>query len=258
MYPKHSLGRTSDGAVQRPLSRRTRRPLLAPALAATAFSVACAGLLAACGAQQPTSTPRPRPNHALVVFDGDSLTEGFMLEPHQSYPAQVMRQLPDGTRSVNVAVSGQTWPELLSDVAQEVDPYAEANAERHVVVVWAAANDLAMGYSPQEVLANARTYCLGRRERGFTVLILTMYPLEPPQADADYDRVRRDYNELLRVHWQKFADGLIDVAADPRIGDASGESRSRYFIDMVHLNEAGYGVIADCVIRVLQPLVPPR
>jgi lysophospholipase L1-like esterase len=45
------------------------------------------------------------------------------------------------------------------------------------------------------------------------------------------------------------------VAADDRLGDASGASRGRYFVDLVHLNAAGYAVVADCVVHTVRPLL---
>jgi lysophospholipase L1-like esterase len=206
-----------------------------------------------------TSTSPPAPStDGLIVFDGDSLTEGFMLPRGQSYPAQAMRLLPQGIRSANVAVSGQIWPDLLADVTSEVDPlYSEKNAF-NIVVVWAGANDLAAGYTAQEIYENARTYCLARRQRGFTVLVCTMYPLQPRGDDPRYEALRLDYNRLLRDTWPQFADALVDLAADARIGDDSPVARAGYFIDIVHLNEAGYAVIADAVVAVLRPQLAGR
>jgi lysophospholipase L1-like esterase len=194
----------------------------------------------------------------IIVFDGDSLTEGFMLLPSQSYPAQAMRQLPPGIRWANVAVSGQTWPDLLADVTTEVDPLFSEKNDFNILVVWAGANDLAAGYTAQEIYENARTYCLARKQRGFTVLVCTMYPLQPKGDDQRYEALRVEYDRLLRDTWPQFADALVDLAADARIGDASPESRAGYFIDIVHLNETGYGVIADAVAAVLKPLVESR
>jgi lysophospholipase L1-like esterase len=206
----------------------------------------------------PSASPPAHSTDGLIVFDGDSLTEGFMLLRSQSYPAQAMRLLPQGIRSANVAVSGQIWPDLLADVNAEVDPLFSAKNDFNIVVVWAGANDLAAGYTAQEIYENARTYCLARRQRGFTVLVCTMYPLQPRGEDPRYETLRLEYNRLLRSTWPQFADALVDLAADARIGDASPESRADYFIDIVHLNEAGYGVIADAVAAVLRPQLVSR
>jgi len=212
-----------------------------------------------CPSTEP-STPTPKPSpasppDAAVVFDGDSLTAGFMLPAAESYPAQLMATLPPSITWVNVAVSGQIWPQLLADAGTDVDDRYDDRRADNVVVVWAAANDLATGFPAQEILDNARRYCEERRQRGFRVIVLTMYPLQPKDVDAEYDQVRREYNELLRAGWPEFAEGLVDVAADDRLGDDSGPERAAYFLDLVHLTAAGYGVVADCVRPVLVGLL---
>jgi lysophospholipase L1-like esterase len=201
------------------------------------------------------STTAGGASRGLVVFDGDSLTYGFMVAPTQSYPAQAMAGLPTWLSWVNVAVSGQTWPDLLSDVAREVDSLYDPRRRLNLVVAWAAANDLAVGYTARECFENARRYCEGRRRVGFTVVILTMYPLEPKGFDHTYEGRRMAYNQLLRARWSEFADALVDLAADERLGDNSGPQRSAYFLDPVHLNASGYAVVAACVADALAPFV---
>jgi lysophospholipase L1-like esterase len=245
--------------------KRTTCERTARSAAALAAWFAFAGLLAACGGQpgQPTelrsspassasSSPR---ESGLIVFDGDSLTEGYLLAPSQSYPSQAMKQLPSWLEDVNFGVAGQTWQDLLRDVRREVDPLYSASRRLNLVVVWAGANDLAVGYSAREAFENARRYCEARRQVGLTVVTATVYPLQPKDIDAGFDARRIRYNDLLRAEGHGFADALVDLASDERIGDPSGPARRQYFIDAVHLNEAGYGVIADCVVRTLRPIV---
>ncbi len=239
-----------------------------PTWGANVAVIVAGSLLVGCGAagDGPSATPSlhgsPKASGAsadgtgaLVVFDGDSLTVGYRIGSRESYPSQVARSLPEGTSILNVAVSGQTWPDLSADAVEEVDAQYSVDRPANVVVVWAAANDLAMGYTAKEVAHNARDYCAQRRRHGFAVVLLTMYPLQPRSIDADYERERRAYNELLRVGWHEYADALVDVAADSRLGDESGQDRSRYFLDPVHLNAAGYRVIAELVAQVLRPLI---
>jgi lysophospholipase L1-like esterase len=234
--------------------------------AALAAAIAVAGLVGACGGGAgqpaelrsgwpgPSTASSPHPG-GLIVFDGDSLTQGYLLAPSQSYPSQAMRQLPGWLEYVNVGIAGQTWQDLLRGVRRDVDPLYSAARRLNLVVAWAAANDLASGFTARETYENARRYCEARRRVGFTVVTATMYPLQPKDADAHFEASRTAYNDLLRAHWHEFADALVDLAADERIGDPSGPARRQYFLDVVHLNEAGYGVIADCVVRTLRPIV---
>lgn len=197
------------------------------------------GLTSGCG-----DTPR---GDSLVLFDGDSLTAGYLVDADESYPGIVARELPEGAVVRNVAVSGQTWADLLADAAEEVD--GEYSRDRHcnIVVVWAGANDLAAGYTAEETAANVRKYCEGRRRAGFSVVLLTLFSLQPPDVDPDYERERVAYNDQVRRDWQEYADALVDIADDIRLGDRSGPERARYFLDVVHLDPAGYEVVAALV-----------
>ena len=208
-------------------------------LAAGLLLVGGSGLTSGCG-----DTPR---GDSLVLFDGDSLTAGYLVDVDESYPGIVARELPEGAVVRNVAVSGQTWADLLADAAEEVD--GEYSRDRHcnIVVVWAGANDLAAGYTAEETAANARKYCEGRRRAGFSVVLLTLFSLQPPDVDPDYERERVAYNDQVRRDWQEYADALVDIADDVRFGDRSGPERARYFIDVVHLDPAGYEVVAALV-----------
>jgi hypothetical protein len=191
-----------------------------PHAATLAASFALVGLLAACGGGPGQSaelrsgglspsasahdTGGPGPSSSahdaggLIIFDGDSLTEGYFLAPSQSYPSQAMRQLPKGLESANFGISGQTWQDLLRDVRQQVDPLFSPSRPLNLVVVWAGANDMAVGYSAQEIYENARHYCEARRRVGFTVVTATLYPLEPKDVDQNFEARRIRYNELLR------------------------------------------------------------
>ena len=60
------------------------------------------------------------------------------------------------------------------------------------------------------------------------------------------------HRELVRAGWSDFADGLADVAADPRIGDDGDQFHRRYYRpDAIHPNAAGYGVMAAVTAPVL-------
>ena len=220
-----------------------------PSAPASAYPSSSAGTSSSDG---PSSSAGPG---GLIVFDGDSLTKGYFLSPPQSYPAQVMRRLSERLEWRNFGISGQTWSDLLQDVRHEVDPLFQESRHLNLVVVWAGANDLALGYTAQQVYENARRYCEARRQIGFRVITATLYPLEPKDIDPEFEARRISYNDLLRAHWREFADALVDIAAAERIGDPSGSARRRYFIDAVHLNEAGYAVMADCFLAALRPIV---
>ena len=48
---------------------------------------------------------------------------------------------------------------------------------------------------------------------------------------------------------------IADVAADTRIGDDGDEDDATYYVDGVHLNDTGYGIVAQIVADAINTLV---
>jgi hypothetical protein len=62
------------------------------------------------------------------------------------------------------------------------------------------------------------------------------------------------YGALIRKNWHSFADGIIDIQADPRLGTPGAEHNPVYFSDhdFTHLTDAGYAIIGnDAAVAVL-------
>jgi len=182
-----------------------------------------------------------------IVCDGNSLTAGNGASSSDyNYPNQLNRfltALGAGILLHNVAVSGQTTPQMLSDVGTQVDPLFDPKFDRNVVVAWEGTNHLWVGATGQEAYQALVEYCAGRKAAGFRVLVLTVLP----RADATtaFEDGRIFVNANLRMNWRNYADGIVDVAADPRFLDIANETY--YSKDRQHLNDNGYRVIAQLV-----------
>ncbi len=124
-------------------------------------------------------------------------------------------------------------------------------ADANICVAMAGGGDLASGGDPQAVLDALRVYCAARRAAGFEVIVLTLLPRSDP---VGFDAARTVYNDMLRAQWPTFADGLADVAADPRIGADGANLDPVYFVDTVHPTSAGYAVMAAAVAPALEGL----
>ena len=64
------------------------------------------------------------------------------------------------------------------------------------------------------------------------------------------------YDALIRRNWRYFADGIVDVGADPRLGAPGAERNAVYFSaqDFTHLTDAGYAIVGkDAAQAVLAP-----
>ena len=63
------------------------------------------------------------------------------------------------------------------------------------------------------------------------------------------------YGALIRRNWHSFADGIVDVQADPRLGAPGAEHNLVYFNshDFTHLTDVGYAIVGrDAAAAVLR------
>jgi lysophospholipase L1-like esterase len=245
--------------------RRGRRGTVASAVLALAL------LATGCGGGRPLPTPLAMPpgvtlpataaanpqfgTGGLIVFDGDSLTYGTGAEPGADYPSDVMRRLPEELDAVNIAVPGQTWRDMLADAEMQVDPLQSNTRPHNVVIAWAGTNDMRRTRTAGRVWNDLQEYCGGRRDHGWTVVLLTVLPCLPRKPRSHFEEERQQLNTIIRERWHEVADGLADVAADPRIGDPAGPDAQVFCTDGIHHNAAGNQVIAEVVAAALRPLV---
>jgi lysophospholipase L1-like esterase len=224
-----------------------------------------------CGTGSPSPTPFAMPSGVtlpataaanpqfgsggLIVFDGDSLTAGVGAGVGEDYPSDVMRHLPEKLDGVNVAVPGQTWSDMLADAETQVDPLQSNTRPVNALVVWAGTNDMRRSRAAGRVWSELGKYCSDRRDRGWTVVVLTVLPCLPRKPHSRFEEERQQLNTIIRARWREVADGLADVAADPRIGDPAGPDAQVYSTDGVHHNAAGNQLIAEVVAAALRPLV---
>ena len=235
---------------------RRRSPLLH---SCAILAVAAAWLLAGCSAHPSTVTTslpagpsstavhQTPPKIGQILFDGDSLTAGSgATDP---YPSQLMRGLPAEIKWRNLGKGGRCIEEMLGTAPARVDALYDPRLGRNVVVIWGGSNDLALLlHSAKVVYQNTVDYCLGRRSVGFTVLVLTILP-RSDRFSENFEPRRQALNRMLRTGWPGFADGLVDVAADPQIGSAGAERDHRYYVPgFVHLNNQGLAVVAGHVL----------
>jgi lysophospholipase L1-like esterase len=197
-----------------------------------------------------------RPQRYAVVFEGDSLTWGQGASPGHRYPSLVRRHLPDQSRYGVPAVPGDTWLDLDARAETLDSTYGDGRGT-HVLVVWAGSNDLNEGRSVGDTYQDMVAYCLARRLTGWRVLVLTVLPRSQSDVPTGYERDREALNSLIRKNWPSFADGLVDIASDPRLGVPGDEKdRTYYLADRIHLTDRGYGLVARHVLTGLSGLVP--
>jgi lysophospholipase L1-like esterase len=187
-----------------------------------------------------------------IVFDGDSLTAGSTAT--DPYPSQVMREFRPEVYWINLGIGGQKLYTMLENAPKKVDPLFQASLGRNVCVIWGGTNDIRWwGHTPPAVYQHLKDYCLGRRAKGFTVIVLTLLPRTDGDSPGAFEQYRQDLNDRIREGWIGFADGLVDVGADPFLGIAGRETDTRFYSpDRVHLNNNGLALVAGRVLTLLR------
>jgi acyl-CoA thioesterase-1 len=225
--------------------------LFAPAVcAALAFAVGCddtaatremAGGAPAPGAvrEAPRAADEGRPK--IVAF-GDSLTAGSGVAPNESYPAQLQARLDRAgyrAKVVNAGVAGETTAGGL----RRVDWILKGRPD--IVILELGANDGLRGLDPAQARANLDAIIRRLKDAGATVILAGM--MMPPNYGEDYTRrFAAIYPALARAHGVAFVPFFLQgVGGDPALNLPDG----------IHPNAAGYRIVVDHLLPVLEPLI---
>ena len=85
---------------------------------------------------------------------------------------------------------------------------------------------------------------------------MTLTPASPAglEIQPNYESRRQALNRLLRED-HAFADAVVDIAGDSRIGDAGDEADPQFFVDRLHLTKFGYRTVAGLVQASIRSLL---
>ncbi len=213
----------------------------------------CAG----CGRQEPpadlqskqlppvTQAPRQEDKRPLIVAFGDSLSAGYGLDPGQSYPDCLQRELDRrgfAYRVVNEGVSGDTTSGGLArlDSVLALRPA--------IVILELGANDGLRGIRVAASQDNLERMILALRGAGARVVLAGM--TLPPNYGPDYIRsFERMYAVLAAKHKLPLIPFLLEGVA----GTSSYMQR-----DGLHPNAEGARRVASTVLKALEPLLLAR
>lgn len=164
-----------------------------------------------------------------LVFEGDSITEGWSSTLNRASPRATIQALPKPVRMFNAAISGTTLTSRLPVYAPGIAPlYAPGG----ILVLALGRNDIGAGRTAAQILEDMRSYCTQARETGFRVVLRTILPRNGETTEA----VRTAVNTEIRAGLSGLFDALSDVAADPVMSNAGD---SAFYVDGLHPSNAG-------------------
>lgn len=178
------------------------------------------------------------------IQQGDSITEGNGGTLNRNWPTYL--GVPPNVGLYNHAVTGRQLQSTLG--AQDFD--TDANRASAFLLCYLGTNDISAGRTAAQIQADYTTYCNARVTAGFTRANIVIGTL------AMRSNVARDVNVWLRANYTTIGGRLADVGADSLIGTETsgttyGDSAN------VHLNDAGYQLMADVFKAAVPELVPP-
>jgi len=213
-----------------------------------------------------------------LVFDGDSLTRGFNNSGQEQYYPNLVKDAfyEDYDVTFNsFGVSGQRTEQMIADADTQIYPLA-VEGRINILIAWEDANaiiQLDNGYDNSNTVSAEQnfddfvTYFEGATGFQYKILITGYYPRKNGSGDyaigaykallpsldeqeAFFDLVAvADINTVPWTHH-------IDLRNAPNIGGAKGQNENpTYFNDYLHLEAAGYDIVADEVISVMSGIL---
>ncbi len=199
------------------------------------------------GGWTPFTTP------GVVTWDGGSIMGSIGIGPGKEFAQQTRSRLGRPCKLYISATPGADIDDMIAEAPQEIDAHFTAPSDADICVVQGGASDLKRGPSAvAEVFAAVKSYCQSRRMAGFQVAVVTLLP----RSDIpEFNEARNSFNALVRSQWPTFADAIVDVAADHRLGDDGDNENLRYYRgDQKHPNARGCAVMAAVTAPVLDAI----
>jgi lysophospholipase L1-like esterase len=167
---------------------------------------------------------------AFAGLIGDSISTGA--EP--TFWKDMVLDGPENWTKSDMGINGSTSAECLASGKWCAGPMYRPNASKNLVVFFAGGNDISNGASALEAFQTTVGTIREAKASGFTVFVTTLLP----RNKIGFDAKRDEFNDYARGQWKNFADGLVDLAADPETG-ADGKAEVKdFFPDGVHPSAA--------------------
>lgn len=213
--------------------------------------------MAGCGRNRPTEPTKPavapvkeapakaepdRTGWPVIVAFGDSLTEGYQVDPKQNYPSRLQAALDEKGykyRVVNAGISGDTTTGGLNRVQSVIDQKPE------IVILELGPNDGMRGMPLDTMKANLQAI-IDRLKADQIHVVLAGLQI-PPNLGPEYTQsFKQTYIDLAAANQLPLIPFFLDgVAAKPELNLPDG----------IHPTGEGYVYVVNNVLPVLEPLL---
>lgn len=207
-----------------------------------------------------------------IVCDGNSLIRGDGSTLGQNVCVQLAALAPlNGQINVtNLGIDGQSTAQMRTN-STDVDG-AYVDGKTNVLILWEGTNSINFSATPQGAFNDLKSYCTDRlAKKPWKIIVMTTLPRRNQGATQaqtdDYNAKLAEYNNLLLTGFASMgARAVIDVRkagspfafADYSLTSFQDASVTPYWASEgaknIHLNNAGYGLIAGYMAEALQRL----
>ncbi len=183
----------------------------------------------------------------VILFLGDSLTEGLGVAPEAAYPALVEKDLKDAKLAVKVVNGGISGSTSASGTSR-LKWHLKAKERPDLVVLALGANDGLRGLSVPDMKKNLTDVVKLAKAAQLRVLLVGM--IMPPNYGKDYtDSYAKAFPDVARDEGVPLVPFLLaDVGGEKTLNQADG----------IHPNEAGHKLLARNVLKHLKPLLEKK
>jgi len=156
----------------------------------------------------------------------------------------------------NVAMGGETLPDMITQGAAQVDAIFDASKE-NVAFLEGGTNDISAGRTPQQIHDDTETWCLARKAAGYQVILFSLPIFYCAGASCiSREAIRQETNALIAADWADYADAYIDLDTLDMYPDYPGPYDPTLFVDGLHPTSAGTAILAGAAQVALAGLIP--
>lgn len=200
------------------------------------------------------------------MFDGNSLVYGFGSTAGKTLPQQLQALPPaNGTLVRNFGANGINITTMRSKAATSVDKIYSAD-KTNILFAWEATNTAwgSASLTGAQIGEQMAAYCAERLAVFPALKIILLTTIPRFSTDGSYgtnlaagNATLIAYNDYIKANYRAMgAKMVVDVRASgvfEYTGPAMSAAMAPYVMDLIHCNDAGYGLVAQmCAAALLR------